>query len=141
MKINEVTEAVVDLRPGYATQDTPVTKKYAAIADHLDKFAKTLNMKDDKQIKLSMTIEQVGQELTLLNTGEGAKSFAEIAKRVGADEKLVKTIIQMGEKMFNAKGDQRRSDDAGDDIDSDDFGGPSDDEIARQADARAAKRR
>ena len=140
MKINEGTEAVVDRRPGYATQDNPVTKKYAAIADHLDKYAKTLNMKDDNQIKLSTTIEQVGQELTLLNTSQGAKSFAEIAKRVRASEKLVKAIIGMGEKMFNAKGDQRRSDDAGDDIDSDDFDTPDDDAMAARADKAARGR-
>jgi hypothetical protein len=140
MKINEVTEAVVDRRPGYAKQDNPTTKKYAAVADHLYNYANTLNMKDEEQIKLSTTIGKVATELTLLNTGEGAKSFAEIAKRVGASEKGVKAIIAVGEKIYAQKGDQRQSADAGDDIDNDsnEFGGPDDDEIARQAD-RAAR--
>ena len=146
MKINEVTEATVDRRPGYAKQDNPTTTKYAAIGNLLQDHTKTMNMKDDDQIKLSNVIGQVGEELTLINTGGGARSLDEIAKRCGTSTKMVKQIIEFGQKLYKEKGDTRQGDpEAGgdyDDIDSDtkEFDGPDDDEVARQADMVARGR-
>ena len=136
MKINEVTEKTVDRRPGYAMQDNPTTTKYAAIANLLQDYSKTMNMKDDESIKLSNIVASVGAELTLINTGQGAKSLDEIAKRVGTSTKKVKLIIALGQKLYDKKGDTRQGDpEAGDDYDDggDEFAAPSDDEIDRDA--------
>ena len=136
MKINEVTEATVDRRPGYATQDNPTTTKYAAIGNLLQDHTKTMNMKDENQIKLSNVIGAVGEQLINLNTNAGAKSLDEIAKRCRCSTKMVKQIIAFGQKLYDEKGDIRQGDpEAGSDYDdgSDEFAEPSDDDIDRDA--------
>tara|TARA_B100000780_G_C20885957_1_gene352558 strand:- start:213 stop:638 length:426 start_codon:yes stop_codon:yes gene_type:complete len=140
MKINEVTEGTV--RPGYATQDNPTTTKYAAIAFLLNDHAGKMDMKDDNQLKMSMTINKVAASIEKLNSYDGPKSIGDIAKAGDTTEKTVTLLLNFGNKLYDQKGDIRQGNDAPDDDTDNEFDdGPSDDEIARQADDRASKRR
>lgn len=143
MKINEVT---VDKRPGYAKQDTDVTKKYAAIGDHLQKYAENMPMGkgvSDEQISLSTNIGRLGEALIELNTPGGPKSIEDIVKRSGLPQQEVVKYIKFGEELFQKFGDTRQKGVSANEPEDDeeDYGTPSDDAIARQADARAAKRK
>lgn len=143
MKINEVT---VDRRPGYAKQDTPVTTKYAAIGNHLQNYAGNMPMGkgvSDEQIRLSTNIGRLGEALIELNTPGGPKSIEDVIKRSGLSREEVAKYVKFGEELYQKFGDTRQQGASANEPEDDeeDYGSPSDDAIARQADARAAKRK
>ena len=139
MKINEVIEGV---RPGYATQDNDVTTKYAAIAFLLNDHASKMDSSNDEALQRQLMINQVAASIEQLNTVSGPKSLEDIAKAGKTNVKTVKVLLKFGQELYDKYGDIRQGNDAPDDDDDNEFDdGPSDDEIARQADQRAAKRR
>jgi len=138
MKINEVVEGV---RPGYATQDNDVTTKYAAIAYLLNDHASKMDSSNDEALNRQTMINGVAASIGLLNTVSGPRSLEDIAKAGKTNVKTVNVLLKFGEELYNKYGDIRQGNDAPDDTDNEFDDGPSDDEIARQADQRAAKRR
>ena len=127
MKINEVIAREAD----YETGDK--NRKLAAIGRVLmDRAATT---KDDA---LSNMMAKVGNELTSYNTTFGARSLPELLKKTGVSQEFLMKLMKYGEAELKKGGDIKKGADTPDmDDEPEDMGGPSDDEIARQADRKA----
>ena len=127
MKINEVIAREADYETGEGN------RKLAAIGRVLmDRAATT---KDDA---LSNVLAKVGNELTSYNTTFGARSVEELLKKTGVNKEMLMKLMKYGEAELKKGGDVKKGADTPDiDDEPDDMGGPSDDEIARQADRRA----
>jgi hypothetical protein len=129
MKINEVIAKEANYETGSNN------RKLAAIGRVLMDRAATV--KDDA---LSNLMAKVGNELTSYNTVFGARSIPELLKKADVDEKMLMKLMKFGQAELAKGGDVKMPDkDAPvDDTDPDDDDrGPSDAEIARQADMRA----
>ena len=129
------------VKPGYATQDNDVTTKYAAIAFLLNDHASKMDSSNDEALQRQLMINQVAASIEQLNTVSGPKSLEDIAKAGKTNVKTVKVLLKFGNDLYDKHGDIRQGNDAPDDADNEFDDGPSDDEIARQADDRASKRR
>lgn len=128
MKINEV----VAREAGYETGEQ--NRKLAAIGRVLmDKAATT---KDDE---LSNLMAKVGNELTSYNTTFGARSLPELLKKTGVSKDMLMKLMKFGEAALKKTGDVAKGADVADEPEDDMDGGPSDDEIARQADRMARR--
>ena len=128
MKINEVIAREADYETGEGN------RKLAAIGRVLmDRAATT---KDDA---LSNLMAKVGNELTSYQTTFGARSLPELLKKTGVNQEMLMKLMKFGEAELKKTGDVKKGADAPDiDEPEDDMDkGPSDDEIARQADRRA----
>ena len=127
MKINEVIAREAD----YETGDQ--NRKLAAIGRVLmDRAATT---KDDA---LSNLMAKVGNELTSYNTTFGARSLPELLKKASISKEMLMKLMKYGEAELKKGGDVKKGADTPDmDDEPEDMGGPSDDEIARQADRKA----
>lgn len=127
MKINEVIAREADYETGEGN------RKLSAIGRVLmDKAATT---KDDA---LSNVLAKVGNELTSYNTTFGARSVDELLKKTGVNKDMLMKLMKFGEAELKKTGDVKKGADIPDmDDEPEDMGGPSDDEIARQADRRA----
>ena len=136
MKINEVTEAGMETDPKH--------KKLANIGRALMTHSETASMKgaDDAKIAMFNQMSSLGNELTKFGTTFGPKSLKDLMKATGLNAPTIKTLLEFGEKLA-AKGVAPKVADpeAEPEDNGDDFAAPDDDEIARQADARAAKRK
>ena len=138
MKINEVTEG---RGPDYETN--PAYKKLSNIGRALMAHSETASMKgkSDDEIGMFNKMSGFGDALTRFGTTFGPKNIEELMKDTGLNAKEIKSLMAFGEKLA-AKGVKAPvADPEPEDEPQDDFDGPSDDEIARQADARAAKRK
>jgi hypothetical protein len=124
MKINEVIAREANYETGEGN------RKLAAIGRVLmDKAAIT---KDDA---LSNVLAKVGNELTSYDTTFGARSLPELLKKTGVSKDMLMKLMKFGEAELKKGGDIKKPDAAPDmDDEPEDMGGPSDDEIARQAD-------
>ena len=152
MKINEVTEGPYDM--------SPFAKKMAIYGRRLEQMGMgtgepgSLAKMSDEELGMLNKMGTVGSALTRVGSafgikdptkGEGspeqrlAKFFGELESNCNCDKatimKLIKKAEQAGDMKANVPDPEPQ------DEPEDDFDGPSDDEIARQADARAAKRR
>ena len=127
MKINEVIAREADYETGEQN------RKLAAIGRVLmDRAATT---KDDA---LSNLMAKVGNELTSYNTTFGARSLPELLKKADISKEMLMKLMKYGEAELKKTGDVKKGADTPDmDEPEDDMDGPSDDEIARQADRRA----
>ena len=130
MKINEV----IAREANYETGDG--NRKLAAIGRVLmDRAATT---KDDA---LSNVMAKVGNELTSYNTIFGSRSIEELLKKTGVQKEMLMKLMKYGQAELAKGGDVALPDKdapADDADDADDMGGPSDADIARDAD-RAAR--
>ena len=136
MKINEVTEAV---RPGYADDS-----KYAQVARlgrRLMDMSANMPMKgaSDDDIDKSNKMSSFGDALTRFGSSFGPKNMAELIKSARVTPEEAKEFLAIAQKAPDAKlkGDEVEPEEP----EADEFGEPDDSEIARQADARAAKRK
>jgi hypothetical protein len=127
MKINEVIAREADYETGEQN------KKLASIGRVLmDRAATT---KDDA---LSNLMAKVGNELTSYNTTFGARSLPELLKKTGISQEMLMKLMKYGEAELKKGGDVKKGAEPTDmDDEPEDMGGPSDDEIARQADRKA----
>ena len=127
MKINEVIAREADYETGEGN------RKLAAIGRVLmDRAATT---KDDA---LSNLMAKVGNELTSYDTTFGARSLPELLKKAGVSKEMLMKLMKYGEAELKKGGDVKKGADTPDmDDEPEDMGGPSDDDIARQADMRA----
>jgi hypothetical protein len=136
MKINEVTEA--------RFETDPEQKKRSEIGRALMDYATKIPMKGktDAQVGLVDKMSQLGSALTRFGTDHGPKNIEDVKADTGLSVELIQKFMALGEKLA-AKGVKLGVPDPEDNPqdDSDEFAEPSDDEIARQADARAAKRK
>ena len=139
MKINEVTEG---RGPDYETN--PAYKKLASIGRALMAHSETTSMKGktDDEIGMFNKMSTFGDALTRYGTTFGPKNIQDVMKDTGLDMNAIKSLMAFGEKL-EAKGFKAPVADPADEPQdsSDEFAAPDDDEIARQADARAAKRK
>ena len=139
MKINEVTEG---RGPDYETN--PAYKKLSNIGRALMAHSETASMKgkSDDEIGMFNKMSGFGDALTRFGTTFGPKNIEELMKDTGLNAKEIKSLMAFGEKLA-AKGVNAPVADPADEPQdsSDEFAAPDDDEIARQADARAAKRK
>ena len=131
MKINEVTEAGMETDPKH--------KKLANIGRALMTHSETASMKgaDDAKIGMFNQMSSLGNELTKFGTTFGPKDLNGLMKATGLNAPTIKTLLAFGEKLAAKGVAPKVADPEPEDEPQDDFGGPSDDEIARQADARA----
>ena len=125
MKINEVTEASMEINP-----------KHRPFIQMAHKIRSALEPKsgikwDDEEFNKAA---QLTTELVKLGANFGPKSPAEALKNAGYDVEEFKALIQKtaGAKIGTGVADPEDNDEP-DDMDR----APSDDEIARQADRRA----
>ena len=152
MKINEVTEGPYDM--------SPFAKKMASYGRTLQQMGigtgepGSLAKMSDEDLGMMNKMGTVGDALTRVGAnfgikdptkGDGspdqrlAKFFSELENKCNCDKatimKLIKKAEQAGDMKANVPDPEPQ------DEPEDDFDGPSDDKIARQADARAAKRK
>ena len=136
MKINEVTEARMETDPKH--------KKLASIGRALMTHSETASMKgkSDAEIGMFNNMSSFGDALTRFGTTFGPSNIQELMKDTGLDVNTIKSLMAFGEKLA-AKGVKAPVAEPTDEPedDGDEFAAPDDDEIARQADARAAKRK
>jgi hypothetical protein len=127
MKINEVIAREANYETGEGN------RKLAAIGRVLmDRAATT---KDDA---LSNLMAKVGNELTSYDTTFGARSLPELLKKADVSKEMLMKLMKYGEAELKKGGDVKKGADTPDmDDEPEDMGGPSDDDIARQADMRA----
>ena len=127
MKINEVTAREANYETGEGN------RKLAAIGRVLmDRAATT---KDDG---LSNLMAKVGNELTSYDTTFGARSLPELLKKANVSKEMLMKLMKYGEAELKKAGDVKKGSDTPDmDDEPEDMGGPSDDDIARQADMMA----
>jgi len=128
MKINEIATDNFDL--------TPQERKLAKLGHILKIQAATV--KDDA---LSNAMARVGDELTSFGASFGPKNLADVEKKSGIPREVIKKLVGFAQKV-EAEQSKLKADhkDGGlDDTNNtdNDFDAPSDDEIARQADAMA----
>lgn len=125
MKMNEVTE-------GFGSTETE--RKIAAIGRVL--MDKAVTQKNDE---LSNVMSRVGDELTRFGTSFGARNVQDMLKKTGVSKEMLQKLMAYGEAEWKKSGDVAKgADNVKDEPDTDDdMGGPSDDEIARQADMMA----
>jgi hypothetical protein len=121
----------------------PKHKKLANIGRALMTHSETASMKgaDDAKIGMFNQMSSLGNELTKFGTTFGPKDLNGLMKATGLNAPTIKTLLAFGEKLAAKGVAPKVADPEPQDEPQDDFDGPSDDEIARQADARAAKRR
>jgi len=135
MKITEVTEA--------RFETDPKQRKLANIGRALMTHSETASMKGktDAEIGMFNQMSSLGNALTKFGTDFGPKNVQDLVKETGMSPQMIQKFMAFGEKLA-AKGVKPTvADPEPQDEPEDDFGGPSDDDIARQADARAAKRK
>ena len=127
MKINEVTEVSMEIDPKHRPFVQIAHKIRAALEP-------TSGIKwDDEEFNKAA---QLTSELVRIGANFGPKSPAEALKKAGYDVEEFKALIG---KVQGAKA-APTADPEPEDEPEDDFGGPSDDEIARQADKRARRK-
>lgn len=126
MKINEVTQ-----REGY--EDNPAHRKLASLGRTLmDMAAKE---KDDE---MSNNMAKLGDALTRYGTTFGPRNPQELMKTTGLSGSTIKDLLGRASEVGEIK---PKGNDVPDEPEADDdMNGPSDDEIARQADRRARGR-
>ena len=134
MKINEVTEA------NYG--DDPKSKAVADLGRRLMDMSANMPMGkgvSDADIEKSNKMSAFGDALTRFGTPMGPRNMQELVKVSRVTPEEAKEFIELAQKAKPAqiKGDEVEPNDEPED----EFAAPDDDEIARQADARAAKRR
>ena len=136
MKINEVTEARA---PGYADDINPQTRKLANMGRTLMDISSTTSMKglSDEEIGKTNKMSSFGDALTRFGTAFGPKNLPELLKTAGVTAEEAKEFLAMAQ----VKGPVKQAAPEPEDDEDDEFAAPDDDEIARQADARAAKRK
>jgi hypothetical protein len=134
MKINEVTEA------GYET--TPANKRLSTIGRALMAHSETASMKgkSDDEVGMFNKMSTFGDALTRFGTSFGPKNVQDVMKETGLDMNTIKSLMAFGEKLA-AKGSTTPVAEPEPEDDQEDYGSPTDDDIGRQADARAAKRK
>tara|TARA_B110000503_G_scaffold97521_1_gene146355 strand:+ start:355 stop:774 length:420 start_codon:yes stop_codon:yes gene_type:complete len=139
MKINDITEG---RGPDYETN--PAYKKLASIGRALMAHSETASMKGktDDEIGMFNKMSTFGDALTRYGTTFGPKNIQDVMKDTGLDMNAIKSLMAFGEKL-EAKGVKAPIADpkSEPEDDEEDYGSPTDDAIARQADARAAKRK
>lgn len=132
MKINEVIQREGD----YETGDK--NKQLANLGRTLMDMSAKMKMTDDASIELSNKMSRLGDELTAYGTAFGARTPQELEKKAGMDMKMIQKFLQLAQKQLAKAGPVKTgSEPEPEDEPEDDFDGPSDDEIARQADKRA----
>ena len=130
MKINEVTEA---------HEASPQQRKLAALGRTLMDMSAKMPMKgaSDEEIGKSNKMAALGDALTRFGTPFGPRDVKGLVKATGLDPKEIQELLAMAQKAGPVKA--VAADPEPEDDEEDDFGGPSDDEIARQADMKARR--
>ena len=133
MKINEVTEADYE--------NDPQSRKLAALGRKLMDISANMPMKgaSDEEIDKSNKMSALGDALTRWGPAFGPKNVKDLVKTTGLEPKDIQELLAMAQNAPDAK--PVAAEPEPEDEPEDDFDAPDDDEIARQADARAAKRR
>jgi|TARA_B110000908_G_scaffold87661_1_gene104591 hypothetical protein len=132
MKINEVTEA------DYET--SPEQKQLANVGRALMNHANSAQLKgkSDDEVMMYNKVSTLGDALTRFGADWGPKNLKDLEKITGLNAKQINAYFDIGKKLHAAK---KAPAPVAQDDDNEFNDGPSDDEIARQADARASKRR
>ena len=149
MKINEVTEAG-------RYDPSPFAKKMGSYARALDKFSQgsgeqgSLAKMSDEELglmnkagTLSSYLGSVGTSFGVNDPSQGsgdpkaklAKFFRELEAKSNVDKATIAKLFKIASDMGDPHAKQPAPQDEPED--DDDFGGPDDDEIARQADMKA----
>ena len=134
MKINEVTEAGMETDPKH--------KRLADIGRALMAHSETASMKGktDAEIGMFNQMSSLGNNLTKFGTTFGPRSLQDLMKSTDLNAETIKKLLAFGKKLA-AKGVATKiADPEPENEPQDDFSGPDDDEVARQAD-RAARGR
>lgn len=154
MKINDIiNEGVYDA--------SPFAKKMGSYARALDKFSQgsgeqgSLAKMSDEELglmnkagSLASSLGGVGSSFGVKDPSQGsgdpkaklAKFFQELEAKSGVNKATIMKLFKIADEMGDSKVAMPEPQDEPNDGD-DEFAAPDDDEIARQADARAAKRR
>ena len=134
MKINEVTEAGMETDPKH--------KKLANIGRALMTYSETAPMKGktDAEVGVFNQMSNLGNNLTKFGTIFGPRSLQDLMKSTNLNAETIKKMMAFGEKLAEKGVASKVADPEPEDEPEDDFGGPDDDEVARQAD-RAARGR
>ena len=134
MKINEVIAREADY------ENSEQARKLAALGRTLMDMSASMPMKgaSDDDIEKSNKMSALGDALTRWGTSFGPKNIKELVKATALEPNEIQELLAMAQKKGPAKPVAAEPEP---EDDEDDFGAPDDDEIARQADARAAKRR
>jgi hypothetical protein len=134
MKINEVTEAGMETDPKH--------KKLANIGRALMTYSETAPMKGktDAEVGVFNQMSNLGNNLTKFGTIFGPRSLQDLMKSTNLNAETIKKMMAFGEKLAAKGVASKVADPEPEDEPEDDFGGPDDDEVARQAD-RAARGR
>lgn len=135
MKINEITES----RPGYASD--PKLTIIANLGRRLMDISAKMPMGkkvSDEEVAKSNRMSSFGDALTRFGTNFGPKSLPELIKASRVTPEEAKEFLALAQ---NAPDPELKGNDVEPEDDEDDFDEPNDIEIARQADARASKRK
>ena len=127
MKINEVTEAGMETNPTH--------KKLANIGRALMTHSETAPMKGktDAEIGMFNQMSSLGNNLTKFGTTFGPRSLQDLMKSTNLNAETIKKMLAFGEKLAAKGVAPKVADPEPEDEPEDDFGGPDDDEIDRDA--------
>ena len=127
MKINEVTEAGMETDPKH--------KKLANIGRALMTYSETAPMKGktDAEVGVFNQMSNLGNNLTKFGTTFGPRSLKDLMKATDLNAESIKTLLAFGEKLAAKGVAPKVADPEPEDEPQDDFGGPDDDEIDRDA--------
>jgi hypothetical protein len=131
MKINEVTEA---------QETSPQQRQLAALGRTLMDISAKMPMGkgvSDEEVEKSNKMSALGDALTRFGTAFGPKDVKGLVKATGLDPKEIQELLALAQKAGPVK--PVAAEPEPEDDEEDDFGGPSDDEIARQADMKARR--
>ena len=127
MKINEVTEAGMETDPKH--------KELANIGRALMAYSETAPMKGktDAEVGVFNKMSNLGNNLTKFGTTFGPRSLQDLMKSTNLNAETIKKMLAFGEKLAAKGVAPKVADPEPEDEPEDDFGGPDDDEIDRDA--------
>jgi hypothetical protein len=127
MKINEVTEAGMETDPKH--------KELANIGRALMAYSETAPMKGktDAEVGVFNQMSNLGNNLTKFGTIFGPRSLQDLMKSTDLNAETIKKMMAFGEKLAAKGVAPKVADPEPEDEPQDDFDGPDDDEIDRDA--------
>ena len=127
MKINEVTEAGMETDPKH--------KELANIGRALMAYSETAPMKGktDAEVGVFNQMSNLGNNLTKFGTIFGPRSLQDLMKSTDLNAETINKLLAFGEKLAAKGVAPKVADPEPEDEPQDDFDGPDDDEIDRDA--------
>lgn len=144
MKLTDLKESAPEMDYSFAEADYETdsqARTLAGLGRTLMDISAKMPMKgaSDEDIAKSNKMSSLGDALTRWGSAFGPKNIKDLMKITDLSPEEIQELLAMAKKAGPAK--PVAAEPEPEDDEEDDFGAPDDDEIARQADARAKKRK